>query len=63
MANHSVTIPAAGKQEKNETVSHQYAGSLFEQAFLLLFDAIIQHLWQVSGVSRDELWKRHTNLE
>lgn len=63
MANHSVTIPAAGKQQQNETVSHQYAGSLFEQSFLLLFDAIIQHLWQDSGVSRDELWKRHTNLE
>ena len=63
LANHSVTIPAAGKQQQNETVSHQYAGSLFEQSFLLLFDAIIQHLWQDSGVSRDELWKRHTNLE
>ncbi|RKD86475.1 6-phospho-3-hexuloisomerase [Mangrovibacterium diazotrophicum] len=63
LANHCVTIPAAGKQQQNETVSQQYAGSLFEQSFLLLFDAIIQHLWQGSGVSRDELWKRHTNLE
>lgn len=63
LADHCVTIPAAGKQQKNETVSHQYAGSLFEQSFLLLFDAIIQHLWNESGVSRDELWKRHTNIE
>lgn len=63
LANFSVTIPAAGKQQQNKTVSQQYAGSLFEQSFLLIFDAIIQHLWQISGVSRDELWKRHTNLE
>nr|WP_319397678.1 6-phospho-3-hexuloisomerase [uncultured Carboxylicivirga sp.] len=60
---HRIIIPAAGKQQLNKTVSHQYAGSLFEQSFLLLFDAIIQHLWQESGVSRDDLWKRHTNME
>lgn len=56
-------IPAAGKQELNETVSKQYAGSLFEQAFLLVFDAVVQHIWQNSGVNRDELWKRHANME
>lgn len=63
ISNYTVTIPAAGKQELNETVSHQYAGSLFEQSFLLLFDAVIQHLWEQSGASRDELWKRHANME
>ncbi|MCR9227876.1 MAG: 6-phospho-3-hexuloisomerase [Flavobacteriaceae bacterium] len=63
ISNYTVTIPAAGKQELNETVSQQYAGSLFEQSFLLLFYAIVQHLWQTSGASRDELWKRHANME
>ena len=62
-SNYALTIPAAGKQELNKTVSQQYAGSLFEQSFLLLFDALIQHLWQESGISRDELWKRHANME
>lgn len=63
IATHTVHVPAAGKQELKEAVSHQYAGSLFEQSFLLIFDAIIQHLWQDAGVSRDELWKRHANME
>ena len=63
LANHTVHIPAAGKQELNQAVSQQYAGSLFEQSFLLVFDAMIQYLWQTSGVSRDELWKRHANME
>ena len=63
IADYSLIIPAAGKQQHCNSVSHQYAGSLFEQSFLLVFDAIIQHFWQNSGVTREELWKRHTNLE
>lgn len=63
ISNYTMIIPAAGKQDKNNTASQQYAGSLFEQSFLLVFDAIIQHLWKRSGVSHDELWKRHANME
>ncbi|WP_289063740.1 6-phospho-3-hexuloisomerase [uncultured Zobellia sp.] len=63
LADHTVTIPAAQKQERNETISKQYAGSLFEQSLLLVFDALIQTLWGLEGSSASELWKRHANME
>jgi 6-phospho-3-hexuloisomerase len=56
-------IPAAQKQDHSSALSQQYAGSLFEQAVLLLTDAIIQSLWQNDGTPAEELWKRHANLE
>jgi 6-phospho-3-hexuloisomerase len=40
-----VVLPAAQKQDHGGTISQQYAGSLFEQAVLLLTDAIFQTLW------------------
>ncbi|UZR97896.1 6-phospho-3-hexuloisomerase [Chondrinema litorale] len=63
LANYTITIPAAGKQELKAAVSAQYAGSLFEQSFLLLFDALIQFLWKQDGSTTGELWKRHANME
>ncbi|WP_324027161.1 6-phospho-3-hexuloisomerase [Maribacter sp. BPC-D8] len=59
----TVLIPAAQKQERDENVSKQYAGSLFEQSLLLVFDALIQTLWDIDGSSASELWKRHANME
>lgn len=63
MANHSVIIPAAQKQERDEDISKQYAGSLFEQSLLLVLDALIQTLWEMDGSEASELWKRHANIE
>ncbi|CAM4402981.1 3-hexulose-6-phosphate isomerase [Pedobacter westerhofensis] len=56
-------LPAAQKQDHGKTISAQYAGSLFEQAVLLLTDAIFQTLWAADGTPAEELWKRHANLE
>jgi 6-phospho-3-hexuloisomerase len=56
-------IPAAQKQDHGKTISEQYAGSLFEQALLLLTDAIFQTMWAADGTPAEELWKRHANLE
>ena len=56
-------VPAAQKQDHGKTLSAQYAGSLFEQAVLLLADAIFQSLWAADGTPAEELWKRHANLE
>lgn len=56
-------VPAAQKQDHGKTLSAQYAGSLFEQAVLLLTDAIFQSLWAADGTPAEELWKRHANLE
>jgi len=58
-----VILPAAQKEDHGKTVSLQYAGSLFEQALLLLTDAIFQTIWAEDGTPAEELWKRHANLE
>lgn len=56
-------LPAAQKQDHGKTVSAQYAGSLFEQALLLLTDAVFQTLWAIDGTPAEKLWTRHANLE
>ncbi|SHJ91415.1 6-phospho-3-hexuloisomerase [Arenibacter nanhaiticus] len=63
LADYTVTIPAAQKQARDQDVSKQYAGSLFEQSLLLSFDALIQALWEIDGSTASELWKRHANME
>lgn len=63
ISNQVIRIAAAQKQEQQQDVSIQYAGSLFEQALLLTFDALIQVMWKSMGSSADELWKRHSNME
>lgn len=63
LATQLIVLPAAQKQDHGGTSSQQYAGSLFEQAVLLLTDAIFQTLWTLDGTPAEELWKRHANLE
>jgi 6-phospho-3-hexuloisomerase len=63
LAENVAVVPAAQKQDHSTTVSEQYAGSLFEQAILLLTDAIFQTLWSLDKTPAEELWKRHANLE
>jgi 6-phospho-3-hexuloisomerase len=63
LASAVVVLPAAGKQDRSGTASAQYAGSLFEQGVALLGDAIFHALWQRSGLSADDIWPRHSNLE
>ncbi|MBG6212550.1 6-phospho-3-hexuloisomerase [Cryobacterium sp. CAN_C3] len=59
----TVVIPAAAKQDHAGQVSAQYSGGLFEQAVLLVGDALFHTLWQASGATADQLWPRHANLE
>ncbi|MDQ0743678.1 6-phospho-3-hexuloisomerase [Clavibacter sp. B3I6] len=63
LADVTVLIPAAAKQDRGGQVSHQYAGGLFELSVALVGDAVFHALWQASGLSADELWPRHANLE
>ncbi|KQS18043.1 6-phospho-3-hexuloisomerase [Frigoribacterium sp. Leaf186] len=58
-----LVVPAADKQDRSGTASAQYAGGLFEQAVVLLGDAVFHALWKRSGADADELWPRHANLE
>ncbi|WP_213816056.1 6-phospho-3-hexuloisomerase [Glaciihabitans sp. dw_435] len=63
LASDVVTIPAAQKQDRAGTASAQYAGGLFEQAVVVVGDALFHALWLVSGLTADEMWSRHSNLE
>ena len=59
----TVVIPAAAKQDHAGQMSAQYSGGLFEQAVLLVGDALFHTLWHRSGATAAELWPRHANLE
>lgn len=59
----AVVVPAAGKLDRSGAKSAQYAGSLFEQAVVVIGDAVFHTLWLASGASADDLWPRHANLE
>ena len=63
LADVTVILPAAQKQDHGGALSAQYSGALFEQAVMLIGDALFHTLWQASGVTADELWPRHANLE
>jgi 6-phospho-3-hexuloisomerase len=58
-----ITIPAAAKQDHSQQYSEQFAGSLFEQAALLLFDAMIYELMNRPDKNTETLWAMHANLE
>ncbi|WP_350351715.1 6-phospho-3-hexuloisomerase [Microbacterium sp. A8/3-1] len=59
----TLIVPAAGKLDRSGEASTQYAGSLFEQAIVLIGDALFHALWKRSAQDADELWPRHSNLE
>lgn len=63
LANTLVEVPAAAKQQSGERPSQQYAGALFEQSVVPIFDTLFHQLWQQRGESQEQLWKRHANLE
>lgn len=63
LATVTIVVPAAEKLDRSGAASAQYAGSLFEQAVVLIGDALFHTLWQRSGESADDLWPRHSNLE
>ena len=58
-----ITVPAAAKQDHSRQHSRQFAGSLFEQAILLLFDAVVHVLAQHLDKDAETLWSMHSNLE
>lgn len=58
-----VLIPAAQKQDFHGAISHQYAGSLFEQSVLFVGDAVFHAIWQLSNIPAEIMWKQHANME
>lgn len=63
LASTLVVVPAAGKLDRSGSASTQYSGSLFEQLVVIIGDALFHSLWQRGGISADELWTLHANLE
>lgn len=63
MATVTVTVPAAQKLDRGSALSEQYAGGLFEQATMLIGDALFHTMWRASGKTADDLWPTHANLE
>ena len=59
----TVTIPAAQKLDRGSALSQQYAGGLFEQTTVLVGDALFHTMWLDSGLSADDIWPTHANLE
>ena len=55
-------VPAAVKQDHSNSITEQYAGSLFEQTVLLAFDALFHSLWRSRAQSPESLWARHANI-
>jgi 6-phospho-3-hexuloisomerase len=58
-----IKINAPTKQDQSHQQSKQFAGSLFEQSTLLLFDALFYALSQNLNKSSETLLALHTNLE
>lgn len=63
LADALVIIPAAQKTDHGSSVSHQYAGSLFEQVLFIATEALFQSLWDSTDEPAEKLWLRHANLE
>ncbi len=63
-ADETIIIPAPSKRTSPETTpSAQYGGSLFEQALLVLLDAVSAEIGRRLGTPPQELQSRHANLE
>ena len=63
LATVTIVVEAARKLDRDSATSAQYAGGLFEQTVVTVGDAIFHALWTQSGLSADDLWPRHSNLE
>jgi len=64
LADETIVIAAPSKRTKTATdQSVQYGGSLFEQALLILLDAVSAEIGRRLGTGPHELDSRHANLE
>jgi 6-phospho-3-hexuloisomerase len=60
----NVVLPAKSKEDKNvDKISKTPMGTSFEILSLVFLDSIIMQLIDLTGVSEDEMKKRHANME
>lgn len=58
----NILIEASSKKALS-SASIQPMGSLFEQSVGILFDIIVLKLMEIYGISSEEMYKNHSNLE
>jgi 6-phospho-3-hexuloisomerase len=63
LADITIHLRAAAKQDRSQQHSQQFAGSLFEQSTLLLLDAIFHLIAKQTHQSAETLYSLHANLE
>jgi 6-phospho-3-hexuloisomerase len=64
LAGEAIIIPAPSKRSPDRPgQSAQYAGSLFEQALLVMLDAVSAEIGRRRGTPQQEIDSRHANLE
>ena len=65
VADHAVTFPVTGRDVKKRYryVLGPYNNTLFEEALLLYFDAMVYALLEREGIPKQRLRQLHTNLE
>jgi len=65
LADHVVLVPVTGKEVKRHYryVLGPHNNTLFEEALLLYFDAMVYSILERKGISKKVLTDRHTNLE
>jgi 6-phospho-3-hexuloisomerase len=64
LADETIVIPAPSKRGPSASgPSVQYGGSLFEQALLVLVDAISLQIGRRLGTPPQDIDSRHANLE
>ncbi|AQQ52029.1 6-phospho-3-hexuloisomerase [Planococcus lenghuensis] len=63
LADIHVNVPAQAKGENTSGKSVQPMGSLFEQALLLIYDAVVMRLMEKKETSSGTMYGRHANLE
>jgi len=64
LATVTVVLPCPTKLHlAGEAASIQPMGSLFEQSLLIFFDSIAMMIKQDRGLTEEQLWKTHANLE
>ena len=64
-ADHVVVVPVTGKivKKRYRYVLGPYNNTLFEQALLLYFDAMVYSILERKGIPKTRLRDRHANLE
>lgn len=63
LADGVIHIQAKAKEEQGNTESLQPMGSLFEQSLLISLDGLILTLMNQLGMSAEQMFHRHANLE